>query len=75
MKLGAIAKDRISGFTGVITATSEWLNGCYRVLIEPNYCKDDGTPFEGIWVDWNQVDIANPDTKLAKEYRTKIGEQ
>jgi hypothetical protein len=42
IKLGHIVKDRISGFTGVVVARTEWLFGCVRVNVEPmKLDKDD----------------------------------
>lgn len=37
MKLGDIVRDTISGFKGVLVARTEWLNGCVRLTIQPNY--------------------------------------
>lgn len=35
VELGDLARDGITGFTGVVTAITEWLNGCVRVTIQP----------------------------------------
>ncbi len=33
--LGAVAKDTITGFEGVVTGRTEWLNGCVRLYLQP----------------------------------------
>lgn len=33
--LGCKAKDKITGFTGIVIAMTSWLNGCQRVTIQP----------------------------------------
>lgn len=40
IKLGCKAKDTITGFTGIVTSITEWLNGCRRVGIQPQELKD-----------------------------------
>lgn len=45
--LGTKAKDRISGFQGVITAHSEYLNGSVRYTIEADTLDKDGKVRDG----------------------------
>jgi hypothetical protein len=33
--LGDEVKDSVTGFTGIAVAVTEWLNGCYRVTVQP----------------------------------------
>lgn len=54
--LGCKAKDRISGFTGVVVAITEWLNGCQRVTIQPEELKD-GKPIENHTFDAEQIEV------------------
>lgn len=35
LQLGDIVKDSISGFEGVFTCESKWLNGCTRITLTP----------------------------------------
>lgn len=38
-------KDQITGFTGIITARTEWLNGCHRYNVQsPDLDKDGRVP-------------------------------
>lgn len=38
--LGDQVKDRVTGFTGIITCRIEWLNGCLRYGVQPQELKD-----------------------------------
>lgn len=55
-ELGKIAKDKITGFAGVLTARCEFLTGCNRYCIQPTELKD-GKPIDGIYFDEAQIEI------------------
>lgn len=59
IELGAVARDSITGFTGVVVAITEWLNGCVRVSIQPKELKD-GKPIEVVSFDVEQVELMSP---------------
>lgn len=59
LKLGCIAKDKITGFQGVVVATTDWLNGCLRVTIQPQEMKD-GKPIESHTFDAEQIEVVEP---------------
>jgi hypothetical protein len=42
VELGDLVQDRVSGFTGIATSLTEYLNGCRRVQISPKV-KDDNS--------------------------------
>lgn len=52
--LGCKAKDKISGFEGIVIAITEWLNGCQRVMIQPQ-ALDAGKPIDAHAFDSEQV--------------------
>lgn len=54
LKLGDKAKDTISGFSGVIVAMTEWLNGCRRITIQPQELFE-GKPVDNQTFDAEQV--------------------
>lgn len=54
LKLGDVAKDSITGFTGVIVCISEWLNGCRRLSLQPQQL-DDGKMLEAHTFDAEQI--------------------
>jgi hypothetical protein len=54
--LGKIGKDKITGFTGVLTSRCEFLTGCNRYCIQPRELKD-GKPIDGIYFDESQIEV------------------
>lgn len=54
--LGNVVKDRISGFSGVVTCRYQWLNGCLRATVSPQELKD-GKPIEPHCFDVQQLDL------------------
>lgn len=74
IKLGARAKDRITGFEGVITARIEYLNGCVQYCIKPTKLQKDGQPIEGLYFDSQQVEqLAELDKRAAGIERYQTG--
>ena len=57
VRLGNRAKDSITGFEGIVTARSEYLYGCVRVLIEPRSLTGEGKPIEGAWFDEQRISL------------------
>jgi hypothetical protein len=55
-ELGQIAKDKITGFKGILTARCEFLTGCNRYCIQPQELKD-GKPIDSIYFDEAQIEI------------------
>ena len=55
-ELGKVGKDKITGFTGVITSRCEFLTGCNRYCIQPTELRE-GKPVEGIYFDEAQIEI------------------
>ncbi len=55
IKLGDNATDSISGFTGVVTARSEYLNGCIQLQLTPQGMDKDGVPKKVQWFDEPQL--------------------
>jgi hypothetical protein len=47
--LGRKVKDKVTGFAGIATARTEYMNGCVRVLVEAKCNKDGKSPSE--WFD------------------------
>jgi hypothetical protein len=40
VQLGDKVKDKISGFTGIAVARTDWLYGCIRITIQPEVSKE-----------------------------------
>lgn len=65
LELGKKAKDKITGFQGILTARCEFLTGCNRYCIQPTELKD-GKPIDSIYFDEAQIEIIS-DGILAEE--------
>lgn len=55
IKLGDKAKDKISGFTGIVTGEYKYLNGCVRLQLDPDKLDKEGKVQEGKVFDQEQV--------------------
>lgn len=55
--MGSRVRDKISGFTGIATARTEYLNGCARVVVEPDKLGEKGELIEGKYFDEPQLDV------------------
>ena len=55
IKLGEIATDSLSGFTGIATARSDYLYGCIQVQLNPQTLGKDGLPGKAQWFDEPQL--------------------
>lgn len=67
---GKKATDKITGFTGIITAKALYMYGCAQYLVTPKVDKD-GKRQDGEWFDEGRVEIAgeeiNPESVKVKE--------
>jgi len=58
--LGDKVRDKITGFTGIVTCRIEYLNGCLRVGVQPQEMeKKDGSAKypDNIWFDQQQCEL------------------
>jgi hypothetical protein len=58
-QLGDRVKDRVTGFTGIVIARSEYLHGCRRVGVQSEKL-EDGKPKDPQWFDEPQVEVIKP---------------
>lgn len=72
--LGDVARDRISGFEGVVVAVTEWLNGCRRITIHPQRLYE-GKAIDSETFDEQQVEVVKskktPVPELARRQQRK----
>lgn len=57
IKLGDMARDTVTGFTGKVIGITKWLNGCTVITLKPTSLDKDGKPFESVAVDEPQVEL------------------
>ena len=55
VKLGQMVRDKISGFEGVVTGHTRYLNGCVRVEVS-GIALSQGRPVSD-WVDETQLEL------------------
>jgi len=60
IRLGDVAKDRVTGFEGVTVARIEYLNGCIQYQLQPAGLGEKGLPREA------QVQERLPKYRLGK---------
>jgi hypothetical protein len=63
IKLGSKVRDSISGYEGIATARTNWLNGCVGICIEGPLAKDDKGVVrrDDLWVDEQRVEVLKVD--------------
>lgn len=57
--LGLKVRDRITGFTGVISTVGFDLYGCIQAIVTPEYDKEKKELKQGTWFDINRLEILN----------------
>lgn len=72
VELGDKVKDRVTGFTGIAVARTEWLNGCARVTIQPPLDKDKKM-VENQTFDEPQLEILKEDAYGARRVKKTGG--
>ncbi|KKM02138.1 hypothetical protein LCGC14_1787370 [marine sediment metagenome] len=64
--LGELYKDNITGYEGIATAKTEYLNGCVSILLQPQSLDKEGKIAEGDWfdvqrlIDRSDVNVGGP---------------
>lgn len=69
--LGLEVRDTITGYRGVVVAKTEWLNHCWRIMVQTRELKD-GKPIDSVAFDVEQLE-AVPDAarvRIDKEIET-----
>jgi len=54
--LGQMARDVITGFSGLVMAKAQYLTGCNQVLLTPRKLDKDGKRRDGEWFDEQRVE-------------------
>lgn len=65
--LGDEVKDTVTGFKGIVTSITEYLNGCRRVGVQPPIDKDGKMP--------DAYSIDEPQLVITKAGKVKVGPQ
>lgn len=57
LQLGDLAKCTITGYTGVVIARTDWLNGCLRFVLQSPKLNKDGLPADPTTFDGEQLEL------------------
>jgi hypothetical protein len=57
IQLGASVRDKITGFSGVVTGRATYITGCDQVLVAPPITKDDGALPTSHWFDSQRLTV------------------
>lgn len=55
LTLGKKAKDKLTGFGGILTGRAQYLTGCDQYFVSPKAIKSDYK--EGVWIDEARLKI------------------
>ena len=58
VNLGDRARDKITGFVGIVVGRTEWLYGCQRLALKSEELKD-GKTLDAEWFDEPQVELVD----------------
>jgi hypothetical protein len=59
VRIGQIARDRITGFQGRVTAHCRFITGCDQFCLQPEGFKEDGSPRDGKYVDEQRLEVVD----------------
>lgn len=64
IELGVTAKDKITGFEGVVTGHARYLTGCDQYVLNPAGLDKDGKLKESHWFDENRLELVKGKKKI-----------
>lgn len=71
LQLGDLAKDRITGFEGIVIAITHWLNGCARIALQPRQLDKDGRVLMSESFDEEQLELVEEEAVKLPGSRSK----
>jgi hypothetical protein len=69
IQLGDRARDRITGFTGIVIGKTEWLNKCSRFGLQAEKL-DGGKVVDAQWFDSEQVELVKAGVIVINKLKT-----
>jgi hypothetical protein len=66
VQLGDKVRDRLTGFTGIVIAITEWLYNCRRITVQPTDLDKDGTVKKTDSFDEDQLEVVKAGAFKAK---------
>lgn len=73
VELGDQVKDSVTGFSGIVTGITGYLNGCRRIIVQPKMKKDGKMP-DSSYIDEPQLTVTKKKAvKIKRAAVTKGG--
>ena len=70
IELGDKAKDQVTGFKGIVVAITAWLNGCKRIMIQPQKLGEKGETVPTECFDEFQVEVIKKQVVVTVSHET-----
>jgi hypothetical protein len=70
IKLGDKVKDRITGYTGIVTCRYEWLFGCVRINVQSQELHE-GKPVEAYAFDEDQLELVSSNVVMKSDEKAQ----
>jgi hypothetical protein len=67
-ELGCEAKDKVTGYKGMILSRAQWLTGCNTYGIKSQELKD-GKPLDMVYFDEDAMDVIRTPNQIAKDIK------
>lgn len=71
-RFGKKARDKVTGFTGVITGRADYMYGCSQLVLAPAVDKD-GKMADGHWFDEGRIEILEEAVKPSSVQASRPG--
>lgn len=68
--LGIEMKDRVTGFTGIVTGRIDYITGCNQYTLQPRV-KDNGDHVEAKWFDEHRLEQVGTEQVVLDDDHTK----
>jgi hypothetical protein len=68
LELGIKVRDKVTGYTGIVTGRTEWLYGCRRYVVQSQEMKD-GKPIESQSFDEDALEVIQTRNKHVDGHR------
>lgn len=69
--LGSKVRDKITGFSGIVTGFATYITGCNQLLVQPSIDKD-GKWVDSLWMDEDRLELEE-ETDLGIKHRGLVG--
>lgn len=56
LNIGDKVRDKVSGFSGIVTGIVDYISGCKQALVGPKIDKD-GKPIDSQWFDVQRLEV------------------